>query len=61
MDSSAAIWKSHRVLLADKEISLGATKEVTVDPDLIEEKNDVLAREFSDLEIESIGREDLHR
>ena len=39
----------------------GATKEVTVDLDFIEEKTDVLARGFSDLEVEPIGGEDLHR
>jgi predicted DNA-binding protein (UPF0251 family) len=39
----------------------GATREVSVDPDFIREKDEPLARQFSDLEIESIGREDLHR
>jgi hypothetical protein len=39
----------------------GATREVSVDPDFIREKGEPLARQFSDLEIESIGREDLHR
>ena len=39
----------------------GATREVSVDPDFIREKDKPLARQFSDLEIESIGREDLHR
>jgi RNA polymerase sigma-70 factor (ECF subfamily) len=39
----------------------GATREVSVDPDFIGEKDEALARQFSDLEIESIGREDLHR
>jgi len=39
----------------------GATREVSVDPDFIGEKDEPLARQFSDLEIESIGREDLHR
>ena len=38
----------------------GATREVSVDPDFIREKDKPLARQFSDLEIESIGREDLH-
>ncbi|HXQ38842.1 MAG TPA: sigma-70 family RNA polymerase sigma factor [Anaerolineales bacterium] len=38
----------------------GATREVSVDPDFIREKDEPLARQFSDLEIESIGREDLH-
>ena len=35
----------------------GATREVSVDPDFIGEKDEVLARQFSDLKIESIGRE----
>jgi|SRR5580700_3099634 RNA polymerase sigma factor (sigma-70 family) len=39
----------------------GATREVSVDPDFIREKDEPRARQFSDLEIESIGREDLHR
>ena len=39
----------------------GATREVSVDPESIAEKDEVLARQFSDLKIESIGREDLHR
>ena len=39
----------------------GATREVSVDPDFIREKDKPLARQFSDLEIESIGREDLQR
>jgi RNA polymerase sigma factor (sigma-70 family) len=39
----------------------GATREVSVDADSIGEKDEPLARQFSDLEIESIGREDLHR
>jgi len=39
----------------------GVTTEVSVDPDFIGEKDEPLARQFSDLEIESIGREDLHR
>ena len=39
----------------------GATREVSVDPDFIREKDKPLARQFSDLEIESISREDLHR
>ena len=39
----------------------GATREVSGDPDFIGEKDEPLARQFSDLEIESIGREDLHR
>jgi RNA polymerase sigma factor (sigma-70 family) len=39
----------------------GATREVSVDPDFIREKDEPLARQFSDLEIESIGREDLQR
>ena len=38
----------------------GATREVSVDPDFIREKDKPLAHQFSDLEIESIGREDLH-
>jgi RNA polymerase sigma-70 factor (ECF subfamily) len=38
----------------------GTTREVSVDPDFIGEKGEALARQFSDLEIESIGREDLH-
>jgi RNA polymerase sigma-70 factor (ECF subfamily) len=39
----------------------GAAREVSVHPDFIREKGEALARQFSDLEIESIGREDLHR
>ena len=39
----------------------GATREVSVDPNFIREKDEPLARQFPDLEIESIGREDLHR
>jgi len=39
----------------------GATREVSVDPDFIREKDKPLARQFSDLGIDSIGREDLHR
>jgi RNA polymerase sigma-70 factor (ECF subfamily) len=39
----------------------GATRGMSIDPDFAAEENKVLAREFSDLEIESIGREDLHR
>src|SRR5579864_410223 len=39
----------------------GATRELSVDADFIGEKDEPLARQFSDLEIESIGREDLHR
>ena len=38
-----------------------ATREVSVDPNFIREKDEPLARQFPDLEIESIGREDLHR
>jgi RNA polymerase sigma factor (sigma-70 family) len=37
------------------------TREESVDPDFIGEKDEPLARQFSDLEIESISREDLHR
>ena len=37
------------------------TREVSVDPDFIREKDKPLARQFSDLEIESIRQEDLHR
>jgi RNA polymerase sigma factor (sigma-70 family) len=39
----------------------GATREVSVDPEFIAEKDEALARQFSDLEIESIGREDIHQ
>jgi len=39
----------------------GATREVSVDPDFIGEKDEVLARQFSDREIESIRPEDLQR
>jgi len=39
----------------------GTTREMSVDPDFVGEKDEALARQFSDLEIESIGREDLHR
>ena len=39
----------------------GATREVSVDPDFIGEKDEALARQFQDLEIESIAREDLPR
>jgi RNA polymerase sigma-70 factor (ECF subfamily) len=39
----------------------GTTREVPVDPEFIAEKDEALARQFLDLEIETIGREDLHR
>jgi len=39
----------------------GATKEASANPDSIGEKDEARARQFSDLEIASIGREDLHR
>src|SRR6266576_4720499 len=39
----------------------GALRKVSVDPDFIAEKDEVLAREFSDFEIESIGGDDIYR
>jgi RNA polymerase sigma-70 factor, ECF subfamily len=39
----------------------GATREVSADPVFPGEKDEALARQFSGLEIESIGREDFHR
>jgi RNA polymerase sigma-70 factor, ECF subfamily len=38
-----------------------ATREVSIDPDFAMEENTVLAREFSDLEIESSGGDNIHR
>lgn len=39
----------------------GATREASVDPDFIGKKDETVARQFLDLEIESIGQEDLCR
>ena len=39
----------------------GATREVSADPVFLGEKDEALARPFSDLEIGSIGQEHLHR
>src|SRR5579864_3939908 len=39
----------------------GATREVSVDPEFIAEKDEALAPQFSDLEVESIGQEDIHQ